>query len=173
MPSKASVTHWIGQFNGGDRDAAARALWERYFVKLVRFARKKLEDLPRPVADEELVALSAFKSFCLAAERGRFPNLADRNELWRLLLWITASKAKDLRRYIKGRPVQAPDAHDFDRLIAASRTVTVFALGVGVPRDDACFSTVSGFWSGMNHLEKRCGWLWFRSGIVRGTGWRS
>jgi DNA-directed RNA polymerase specialized sigma24 family protein len=48
------------------------------------------------VEDEEDVALSAFASFCRGAEAGRFPQLADRDNLWPLLVVITARKAIDL-----------------------------------------------------------------------------
>jgi DNA-directed RNA polymerase specialized sigma24 family protein len=48
------------------------------------------------VADEEDVALSAFDSFCRGAQQGRFPQLRDRNNLWPLLVVITARKALDL-----------------------------------------------------------------------------
>jgi DNA-directed RNA polymerase specialized sigma24 family protein len=54
--------------------------------------------LPRRVADEEDVALSALASFFRAAEKGRFPNLADRDGLWRLLSRITQRKAITLIR---------------------------------------------------------------------------
>jgi len=37
--------------------------------------------------------LSAFNSFCDGAARGKFPQLNDRDELWRLLVVITARKA--------------------------------------------------------------------------------
>ena len=50
------------------------------------------------MADEEDVALSAFHSLCQGAARGRFPDLQDRNNLWKLLLTITAQKALDHRR---------------------------------------------------------------------------
>jgi len=98
MPDGDSVTHWIDRIKEGD-SVAAQKLWERYFEKLVRFARRRLDGFPRRVADEEDVAISAFKSFCRAAERGRFPDLADRDGLWRLLLRITGRKAVDLIRY--------------------------------------------------------------------------
>ena len=97
MAPDGSVTHWIHAVKDGD-SAAAQALWERYFAKLVRLARKKLEGTPRRMADEEDVALSALASFCHAAQRGRFPDLADRDGLWRLLLQMTARKAVDQRR---------------------------------------------------------------------------
>ena len=41
---------------------------------------------------------SAFDSFCRGAEGGRFPRLDDRNDLWRLLLTITARKAYHMAR---------------------------------------------------------------------------
>jgi DNA-directed RNA polymerase specialized sigma24 family protein len=49
-------------------------------------------------ADEEDVVLSAFDSFCRRAEQGRFPDLHDRDNLWRLLLEITECKACKLAR---------------------------------------------------------------------------
>jgi DNA-directed RNA polymerase specialized sigma24 family protein len=43
--------------------------------------------------DGEDIALSAFESFCGGAARGRFPDLFDRDDLWRLLVVITSRKA--------------------------------------------------------------------------------
>jgi DNA-directed RNA polymerase specialized sigma24 family protein len=97
MASQGSVTHWIDQLKAGD-PAAAQHLWERYFHRLVALARKKLRAAPRGAADQEDVALSAFDSFCRGAERGRFPQLNDRDNLWRLLFALTARKAFDLVR---------------------------------------------------------------------------
>jgi DNA-directed RNA polymerase specialized sigma24 family protein len=51
------------------------------------------------IADEEDVALSAFDSFCRGVEAGRFPDLADRHDLWKLLFDITAKKARGQVRY--------------------------------------------------------------------------
>ncbi|QEH33566.1 ECF sigma factor [Aquisphaera giovannonii] len=89
-----SVTHWLGDLRGGDL-AAAQPLWERYFGKLVTLARGKLtrQRHARAEADEEDAALSAFNSFCAGVAGGRFPNLADREDLWRLLMTITVRKA--------------------------------------------------------------------------------
>jgi DNA-directed RNA polymerase specialized sigma24 family protein len=105
MSSEGSVTHWIGQLQAGNA-AAAQPLWERYFQRLVLLARKKLHGTPRRAADEEDVALSAFDSFCRAAEDRRFPTLADRDSLWRLLVILTARKAlhmiRDERREKRG-----------------------------------------------------------------------
>jgi RNA polymerase sigma factor (sigma-70 family) len=92
MSFEGSVTRWLGALQEGD-PAAAQQLWERYFQRLMGLARKKLQGAPRRAADEEDVALSAFDSFCRRAEQGRFPQLADRDSLWRLLVTITARKA--------------------------------------------------------------------------------
>jgi DNA-directed RNA polymerase specialized sigma24 family protein len=98
MSSDESVTFWIGQLKGGDAQAAQK-LWEGYFSRLVGLARSKLRGAQRRVADEEDVALSAFDSFCRGAERNRFPKLSDRDDLWQLLMMITARKAIDLRQH--------------------------------------------------------------------------
>jgi DNA-directed RNA polymerase specialized sigma24 family protein len=89
-----SITGWLGDLREGDQ-AAAQPLWERYFARLVAVARSKLRRMPPTGADldEEDAALSAFNSFCTGAARGKFPQLADRDDLWRLLVVITARKA--------------------------------------------------------------------------------
>ena len=43
--------------------------------------------------DEEDVALSAFYSLCKGVQNGNFPKLEDRDNLWSLLVVITARKA--------------------------------------------------------------------------------
>ena len=70
-------------------------LWQRYYRRLLALARKKLGDSPRRVADEEDVVLSAFQSFCRRAQEDRFPDLRDRDDLWRLIVHITERKAYD------------------------------------------------------------------------------
>jgi DNA-directed RNA polymerase specialized sigma24 family protein len=97
MSGQESVTHWIVRLQTGDA-MAAQKLWERYFHRLVGLARGKLAISPRRVADEEDVALSAFNSFFQGVERGRFPQLTDRNNLWRLLVVLTARKVCHLIR---------------------------------------------------------------------------
>jgi RNA polymerase sigma factor (sigma-70 family) len=98
MCDEGSVTHWFEQVREAD-SAATRALWERYFPELVRLAREKLRGAPRRAADEEDVAASVMESLFRAAEQGRFPDLMDRDDLWRLLLRMTARKVVDLKRH--------------------------------------------------------------------------
>jgi ECF sigma factor len=95
--SEGSVTHWLRLLQAGDH-SGARPLWERYFQLLVGRARASLRGAPRRAADEEDVALGAFDSFCRGAEMGRFPNLDDRHDLWRLLVLLTAGKVARLVR---------------------------------------------------------------------------
>jgi DNA-directed RNA polymerase specialized sigma24 family protein len=92
-----SVTFWLGRLKAGD-PAATQKLWEGYFQRLVRLARGRLQAAPRRAADEEDVALSAFDSFCRGVEEGRFPRLSDRDDLWQLLVLLTARKASNLVR---------------------------------------------------------------------------
>jgi DNA-directed RNA polymerase specialized sigma24 family protein len=128
MASEGSITGWLGQLREGDANAAQQ-LWERYFQRLVALARSKLQGAPRRAADEEDVALSAFYSFCRLAEQGRFPQLADRDSLWRLLVVITARKAahllRDEGRHKRGGPATHPPGlagaagePDLDRLLS-------------------------------------------------------
>jgi RNA polymerase sigma factor (sigma-70 family) len=97
MPAADPVTLWIAQLKGGEQAAAGRLL-EAYFRRLVGLARARLQGQPALAGYDEDVALSAFKSLCLGAERGRFPRLDDRTDLWRLLAVITVRKAIDLQR---------------------------------------------------------------------------
>jgi DNA-directed RNA polymerase specialized sigma24 family protein len=98
MANTGSVTHWLRRLGNGD-PAAALPLWECSIDRLVRLACQKLHSAARRAADEEDVALSAFDSFCRGAARGRFPQVRDRNNLWRVLVLITARKAVDAVRY--------------------------------------------------------------------------
>jgi RNA polymerase sigma factor (sigma-70 family) len=92
MSSPGSVSHWISALKDGD-SAAAQPLWERYYRQLVGLARKKLRATSRRAADEEDIVQNAFHSFFRAVSSGRFPQLDDRDSLWRLLVVITANKA--------------------------------------------------------------------------------
>ena len=95
-----SVTLWLGQLQAGDSDAAQQ-LWQRYVDRLIRLASRKLGDLPRRVADEEDVVISAFNDFLRGVEEGRFARLDDREDLWQVLVMLTERKAIGLRRKVQ------------------------------------------------------------------------
>ncbi len=93
-----SVTNLFGDLKAGSPDAAD-ALWKRYFTRLVVVARKRLIGAThQAVEDAEDAALSAFNGFCTGAVKDQFDNLADRADLWRLLVAITINKALEQRR---------------------------------------------------------------------------
>ncbi len=98
MSEHDEITVWLNQLVGGDSGAASE-LWRTYWQQLIVLARTRLSSSPRRVADEEDVVLSAFNSFCNAAQAGCFPDIRDRYDLWKLLVTITTRKAvAQLRR---------------------------------------------------------------------------
>src|SRR5262245_12145832 len=130
MPNgdEGSVTSWIGHLKDGDSDAAQR-LWERYFERMVRPAGAKLRAVHHAAAveDEEDAALSAFESFFDGVRRGSFPRLTDRDDLWRLLVLITARKAWDQveRRRAKkrgGKSLEGGWASELEEVIGKEPT---------------------------------------------------
>lgn len=111
MAEYEAITIWIDGLKRGDA-RAAEVIWQNYFTKLTHLAQRKLQGMPRRAADEEDVALSAFNSFFQAAQCGRFPQLDDRDDLWKLLAVITARKAiAQQRRHFADK---RPDAHTYD-----------------------------------------------------------
>jgi DNA-directed RNA polymerase specialized sigma24 family protein len=128
-----SITHWIGGLKSGDAESAQH-VWERYFARLVRMARDKLRGMHGVGADrdEEDVALSALKSVCMGAAEGRFPRLGDRNDLWGLLVVVTARKARN----------QARDALRLKR--GGGRVRAETDLASGDPEEEAAMARVIG-----------------------------
>ena len=92
--SEGSVSLWIKAARGGDSQAIQR-LWSRYYEKLVRLARSRLGGAPRRFEDEEDFAAHALDSFHRGLQCGRYPDVADRDGLWRLLMAMTANKVVD------------------------------------------------------------------------------
>ena len=106
--------------------AAAQPLWERDSADRrpgaarLRTSGRRGRDA---ASDEEDAALSAFDSLCAGLARGQFPQLADRDDLWRLLVVITTRKVqaqsrRQLRQKRGGGKVQPacdvdePDSDD-------------------------------------------------------------
>lgn len=97
MSATQSVSHWITHLKEGNSDAAQH-LWERYAMRLVELARRRLQGAPKRVADEEDIAASVFHSLCRGAAAGRLRNVMNRDDLWWLLLAITKQKVVDYVR---------------------------------------------------------------------------
>src|SRR5262245_16505902 len=144
MADPGSVTHWLAQLPTGD-PAVAQQLWERYFQRLVGLARKRLHGAKIRYADEEDVALSAFHSFLRNAQQGRFPQLADRDNLWHLLVTITARKACHLLR----------DAHRQKHIGDWKREEANLELVVGdKPSPEFAAQVVEEFQRLLDHLDE-------------------
>jgi DNA-directed RNA polymerase specialized sigma24 family protein len=152
MGHENSVTQWLDGVKMGD-DVAIERLWQRYFERLVRIARGKLPGYCRRAFDEEDVAISAFQSFCERASRGQFPQLSDRNDLWRLLLTLTIRKAVVTMRHQTRRKRGGGRVLGESALVGADRATEGVAEFLGrepSPQDVVCFS---------EDLEKRLGQL--------------
>lgn len=89
---------WIDKLQTGD-NAAAEDLWQRYYQRLVKIAYQRLSGSSKTMADEEDVVVSAFKSFFRAMEENRTPKLQSEDDIWRLLVTLTARKAIKQVRY--------------------------------------------------------------------------
>ena len=87
-------------------DVAAEKLWNAYFERLVHLAHGRLQAKFAKMNDAEDIALSAFHSFCRGVENKKFPELSDRDGLWRLLVSITIHKllhvVRDQKRLKRG-----------------------------------------------------------------------
>jgi DNA-directed RNA polymerase specialized sigma24 family protein len=92
MTSDESVTHWLGRIQQSADPQAQQRLWDAYFSRLTALARAKLKAQSRRVRDEEDVVVSVMDSFFSGAAKGRFPDLRDRDNLWPLLVTLTARK---------------------------------------------------------------------------------
>lgn len=93
--SDESVTGWFHALQHGNEQAASR-IWARYFHRIAAVIRRQITG--DAGFDEEDVALSVFDALFRGAKEGRFQELADRDELWGLLLVIARRKLIDRNR---------------------------------------------------------------------------
>lgn len=98
MADSDSEISWLEALKQGDQVAADR-LWQRYFDQLAHWARHRLNPAVCRMANEEDVALSALKSFCHGLRAGRFPLLSDPDNLWSVLVMLTARKIARLVKH--------------------------------------------------------------------------
>ena len=131
MSQTGSITGWLEGLRAGE-EAAAQRLWEVYFHRLVGMARARLAGRSAGPAGSDDIALSAFASFCRGAEAGRFPRLNDSNDLWQVLMMLTARKVIDAVRRehaIKhGGGLMAADGPHFETIVGDEPTPS-FAAG--------------------------------------------
>jgi RNA polymerase sigma factor (sigma-70 family) len=134
LSSDDPVTLWIDELRHADQ-AAARKLWHHFVARLYELGRKKLRPETRRVYDEEDAAQSAFHSVCAGIAAGRFPDLGSRENLWHLLVVITARKVAHRHRHDQQ---QSRDVHRnlSDSIFVRSRVETSSAgLDLTVSRE--------------------------------------
>jgi RNA polymerase sigma-70 factor, ECF subfamily len=94
--SPGSVTQMLGQLRSEDpraRNEAAAAIWNQYCNVLLDLACQNLSQrLQRRIGADDVVQ-HTFKSFFLRQRRGQY-NLADRDDLLRLLVRMTLNKVR-------------------------------------------------------------------------------
>lgn len=88
----------FAQFRDGDQDAA-RQLYERLYPRLLGIARSILERSPRRNSEPEDAVLSALGSFWRKLEAGQFADDLSGDDLWGLLITMTARKARNHLRH--------------------------------------------------------------------------
>ena len=97
------ITQWIRGAQARD-ETSEHGLWNHYFERVVRLARSRMFALQASVYDEEDAAVSALRSVFRGIQGERFPELHDRNNLWRILVVITNRKLRaQWRRETAGR----------------------------------------------------------------------
>ncbi len=97
MTREDELSESISQVLNVDLQDAER-IWNEYFPRLMRFAQKRMGSIPRRSFDEEDIALSAMNSFFRGQQAGRFEQLQGDDDIWRLLVTITARKITAERR---------------------------------------------------------------------------
>lgn len=121
------ITEWLRRLEAG-HDLAAQRLWEVFFERLVRLAQDRMRATDRRIADAEDIALSAFASFCRGVENQRFPELTDRQGLWRLLVSITIHKLlhlqRDQNRLKRGGNFRAVESNDSSHIAAVDELIS-------------------------------------------------
>jgi DNA-directed RNA polymerase specialized sigma24 family protein len=91
MSLEQSITTWIKALKAGDSDALT-PLWERYagrLAKLARARKARLGGRPAVGTDEEDAIVSAFAALQQGLSAGQFPDLNDRDDLWKLMHVLT------------------------------------------------------------------------------------
>lgn len=93
-----SVSRWLVDGTRSTRSDSTTHLWQHFGLRLVRVARQQLRSIRDAAYGSEDLALSAFHEFHRCQAQGYFPNLSNRDQLWRLLVVISLNKARNYQR---------------------------------------------------------------------------
>ncbi len=94
----SSVSRWIDLTRNGDSNALQK-IWERYYRSLTDYAKTQLPDFVRQMRDEEDIAHSTLQSMLIGFREGNYPEIQNRQDLWKILTLIAAREAKKHIRY--------------------------------------------------------------------------
>jgi RNA polymerase sigma factor (sigma-70 family) len=89
-----SVTFHLDAMKAGD-ESAVEEIWARCFAMIARVAQQQMKGANKRFADEEDIAASVFESLFFGAIEGKFPDVTNRDSLWRLIVVMTRRKAAD------------------------------------------------------------------------------
>lgn len=91
------LVKWLAALRNGNEQIAEK-LWQQLFPRLVDLAQKKLQGSSRRVNDEEDIALSVFDRMCRNVDRSALRQVNDDDELWQVLVRMTANRIIDQYR---------------------------------------------------------------------------
>lgn len=101
------MTRWISAMRMGDPDAI-RKLVERYFGRLRKLSEARIRRGKPIYEDGEDIAIQVLTSVCRKVEKGHFPDLQNRNDLWYLMIFITHRMVIDRWRSSKNLSHHVP-----------------------------------------------------------------
>ena len=96
--SGIAVTRWVNDLREGNSAAASR-LWKYLEPRLLNLGQRQMKSMSTACYDEEDLAQSAFFALCSAIQDGRYEGLADRDEIWKLLVTIALNKFRKRARH--------------------------------------------------------------------------
>ena len=94
----SSVTRWIHSFQEDGDKSAANKLFEYLYFRMKRLAAKHYSG---NTYDSDDVANSAIANLFISIREGKYDEIADRDQLWKLAAVITLNKARNRARYEK------------------------------------------------------------------------
>lgn len=127
MTGSPSFQDLAAQLASGEREDAARVIFERFSNRLINLARTRLGGHLRHRVDPESVVQSAYRSFFRGADAERFVYEAW-EDLWGLLTILTLRKVyaradyflAEKRHVGRERPLAQDDQHPSDRIELAA-----------------------------------------------------
>lgn len=108
-----------------EKPETAEKLWDAFYNRLRLSVRDRVRSIRRSSASESEVALSAMNSFIVRARDGQYPDLANEQEMWRLLKTIAIRKANDLRKNLRAQKRGGGHAIWNQRELAGDKSLAV------------------------------------------------